>query len=677
MTGIALLLMVIQRDLGTATIFFILFATILYAASGQRRIILFSITGLLLAGFVGYLLFDVVQIRLEAWINPWQDPSGRSYQIVQALMAIANGDIFGRGIGLGNPSLVPIPHSDFIFSSIVEETGLIGALTLLLAIGLFTVRGFIIAFNATGVFKRLLAVGLTVFITAQSILIIGGNLRLLPLTGVTLPFVAYGGSSLVVSFICLGLLLIISSTGEEQSAPLLNPSPYLHLAGMLLFGLLMAALIASWWTVIRREDILSRTDNIRRSIAERYIPRGNFYDRNGNSLTTTDGKVGSFTRKLIYPDLSNIIGYTHPIYGQAGLESSLDPYLRGLRAIPNRIIEWQYLLTGYSPPGLDVRLSLDSVLQEEATKMLSGHHGAVLVLNADNGEILSIVSSPSFDANRLEENWDKLILDESTPLLNRASQGLYPPGAVLAPFILAETIERGLTLPRATVPEFTLAGKNYSCALKNENSSLGNFLISGCPGLSSSLGLKLGPVEVNNLFTNLQFFQVPDSFLPALSSPAPISLLDPNLAGLGEVALLSENMDPTSILISPLQLALAGAALSNGGSILPPRLTLAINTPTAGWIIYPQENSTRKIFTKDTVTKTLDLLALPGDGFWGTTTSNTDFNGKSVSWFLGGTTSEITHNNLVVVVLLEEYNPSLANEIGKTLLEDAGPGDGS
>ena len=125
-----------QRDLGTASIFFFLYAAVVYIATADWRIPVFSMLALIASGIAGYAMFDVVQLRVEAWLNPWLDPSGRSYQIVQSLLAVANGGLIGRGPGLGNPGLVPISHSDFIFSAISEEFGLVGAIAILAILGL-------------------------------------------------------------------------------------------------------------------------------------------------------------------------------------------------------------------------------------------------------------------------------------------------------------------------------------------------------------------------------------------------------------------------------------------------------------------------------------------------------------------------------------------------------------
>lgn len=429
--GIALLLLAVQRDLGTASIFIFLYAIILFIASGKKRILLISLIGLVVAGIAGYFLFDVVRYRVDAWLNPWLDPSGRSFQIVQSLMAVANGGTSGRGPGMGSPGLVPVAISDFVFVAIAEETGLAGTLGLLALIGFFVARGLRTAMLAPDSFRRILAAGLTAYIGAQSILIIGGNVRLFPLTGVTLPFVSYGGSSLLTSFLALLILLFISSQPEEEPAPLPNPQPYLILAGLIGAGLFSLAIANAWWAVWRGPDLLQRTDNARRSIDERYVKRGSLLDRNGTPIDFTLGKIGSYTRNYVYPDLGSITGYTDPVYGQAGLEATLDPYLRGLQGNPASSIWWNHLVYGEPPPGLNVRLSIDLDLQKRADALLADRAGAVVLLNAQTGEILAIASHPTFDPNLLDQQAPALLKDQQSPLLDRAAQETYPLGPAL------------------------------------------------------------------------------------------------------------------------------------------------------------------------------------------------------------------------------------------------------
>ncbi|MDR3574059.1 MAG: FtsW/RodA/SpoVE family cell cycle protein [Anaerolineaceae bacterium] len=236
--GAALAILLAQRDLGTGSLFILIYSIVIYLASGRKRILLISSLIILIAGAAGFLLFDVINLRVIAWLNPWADPSGRSYQIVQSLIAVASGGLFGSGPGLGSPGVVPVAQSDFIFASIAEETGFLGMLGMSVLLALAAERGLLIALRAPNLYQRYLAGGVTAYLAAQSILIIGGNLRLLPLTGVTLPFVSYGGSSLLTSFLSLLILYLISSHHDEEPAPLPNPTPYLLISAILLVGFL-------------------------------------------------------------------------------------------------------------------------------------------------------------------------------------------------------------------------------------------------------------------------------------------------------------------------------------------------------------------------------------------------------------------------------------------------------
>ena len=215
MWGVSLMVLVVSKDLGTALLFFGIFLSMLYVASGQ---IVYVLTGFLaFAGgaMVAYTLFGHVQARVEAWLNPWADPHNAGYQIIQATYALANGGLLGSGLALGSPTWIPEVHSDFIFAAIGEELGLLGTLGVLALFLLLVYRGFYIALRARDGFSRMLAVGLTTILGLQTLIIIGGTTRLIPLTGITLPFISAGGSSLIVNFLMIGLLLNISGHTAE------------------------------------------------------------------------------------------------------------------------------------------------------------------------------------------------------------------------------------------------------------------------------------------------------------------------------------------------------------------------------------------------------------------------------------------------------------------------------
>lgn len=212
MWGLSMVVTIWQQDLGAATMLFIVFLTMLYIASGQIRYVLLGLLLLLLAASAAYRLFDVVNLRIEVWLNPWPEASNRAFQVVQSLMAFAAGGIGGQGIGQGAPIYIPVVHSDFIFAAIGEEWGLIGAITVLAWLAVLILRGMqIAALWVDSRFRMLLAAGLAVQLATQSLLITGGVLKLIPLTGVTLPFMSYGGSSLLMSFVLVGLFLVLSA----------------------------------------------------------------------------------------------------------------------------------------------------------------------------------------------------------------------------------------------------------------------------------------------------------------------------------------------------------------------------------------------------------------------------------------------------------------------------------
>lgn len=212
MWAVALVLLMAQQDLGAAVLLYLSFLIMLYLASGQLRYPAIGGALLVVAAIGGYLLIGRVQGRIDTWLNPWKDAAGSSFQVVQSLIALASGGRLGQGLGQGWPDVIlPAVHTDMPLAAIGEELGLLGTLAVVACFAIFTVRGLRTASIARTTFGRLLAAGLASLIGMQAWIIMAGNANLAPLTGVTLPFVSYGGSSLLMSFICLGLLLQISA----------------------------------------------------------------------------------------------------------------------------------------------------------------------------------------------------------------------------------------------------------------------------------------------------------------------------------------------------------------------------------------------------------------------------------------------------------------------------------
>ncbi|HWQ61256.1 MAG TPA: FtsW/RodA/SpoVE family cell cycle protein [Negativicutes bacterium] len=208
--GLAMLMLVAQRDLGAALLYFGTATIMIYLASGRPGFLWWGAGMFLVGAALAYALYPHVRVRFDIWLDPWTDPSGKAYQIVQSLFALGSGGALGSGLGYGFPGLVPEVHTDFIFAAIGEELGLAGAGAVLLLYILMVYRAFRAALLAPTPFRALLAGGLAVLLALQVLVIVGGVTKFLPLTGVTLPLVSYGGSSVVATFILLGMVLAMS-----------------------------------------------------------------------------------------------------------------------------------------------------------------------------------------------------------------------------------------------------------------------------------------------------------------------------------------------------------------------------------------------------------------------------------------------------------------------------------
>jgi len=215
--GFSIVVMVREKDLGSSLLFFAVFLAMVYMATGRASYLGIGAGLFAVGASLSYAAFDHVHARVQTWINPWPTASGRSFQLVQALFAFGSGGFAGAGLGLGSPGKIPNAATDFVFAAIGEELGLIGTTGIVLCYLLLVGVGFRIAVRTEQPFLKLLAAGLTTILGAQTFIILGGVTRLIPLTGITLPFVSYGGSSLLANFVILALLLRVSDEAARRA----------------------------------------------------------------------------------------------------------------------------------------------------------------------------------------------------------------------------------------------------------------------------------------------------------------------------------------------------------------------------------------------------------------------------------------------------------------------------
>lgn len=209
--------LLLQREWGIAALFFAIYLSLLYLFGESGLFTLLNVLCAVAAGALGSRFMSHIRVRIATWLDPFADAAGKGYQITQSLFAIGAGGFDGRGIGNGSPYLIPVVSSDFIFSAICEEMGVLGAIGVIMLYFVLVYRGFKIAVSSTNGFQKAVSAGLSAMLGVQTFIIIGGVTKLIPLTGITLPFISYGGSSMLTTFAALGILQAISAMKGEQT----------------------------------------------------------------------------------------------------------------------------------------------------------------------------------------------------------------------------------------------------------------------------------------------------------------------------------------------------------------------------------------------------------------------------------------------------------------------------
>ena len=487
MWGVSLLVVVFERDLGSAVLFFTFLVVMIYVATGRVSYVIVSLVLLLVGGTLCYFAFSHVQNRIQVWADPFGHPDG-GYQIIQSLYSLADGDLVGTGIGKGMPTLIPVVESDFIFSAMGEEMGLLGGSAILLLYMVFAVRGFATAARAKSDMSAFTAVGLTTAIAFQAFLIVGGCTRLLPLTGVTLPFMSQGGSSLLASFIIVGLLLRTGDEATGRSVPIASTTmvtaaipevtdnakkvaavthgsnvrghfglntPESGVLGRVALGkrlvalittftLLFAALITNltFVQVVNAQTYKQMPSNNHTIAKSAFVQRGAIISSDGQTLAESIPREdGTFERS--YPNgnvAAHTIGYISTRFGATGVEARMNDALRGSANYSS----WNSVLNslaGVQMPGASVVLTINYQMQRAAEAALENYRGAIVVLDPNTGAVLAKASNPTFDPNDIGSVLENAT-DGESPLVDRTTQ-LYAPGSTFKLVTLSAALDTG------------------------------------------------------------------------------------------------------------------------------------------------------------------------------------------------------------------------------------------
>ena len=591
---ISLLIVIFEKDLGSALVVFFVFITMLYVATGKKTYLIIGFVLIAIGGVAAFLLFDHVQIRVDTWLDPFKDATGDGYQLVQAIFSIADGGLFGVGIGNGMSDQIPIVESDFIFAAIAEETGLLGAAGLLLLYLCFAIRGLVTAARAKSDVSSFIAVGLTASIILQAFIIVGGVTRLIPLTGLTLPFVSQGGSSLLASFIAIGFLLrcgdqstglgteMISGTGTLSSESVLGRvSLGKRLTKtMIAFSVLFALLVANLTLimVVQANDYKNMPSNNHTLAREARTERGTIstYDNVvlAQSVLQDDG-----TYKRVYPSgtlAAHVVGYASEAYGTAGIEASYNDTLKGQRNYASWV-DVVNAATDAGTPGNDVKLTINSTIQQAAEQALDGFNGACVVIDPETGAVLALASSPSYNASDIES-----ILSsgsDSSALYNRATQALYSPGSTFKMVSLTTALENNVATESSVFSspgEMTIGNGKVN---NFGNYSYGEITLARATELSSNtvygqLGTQIGSDRLVEGSEKFGFNQDVSFDIPLVKSLMP----DPNEMTEWETAWatagepVGQHASPAGPQATVLQMALVGCVIANDGVMEQPYL---------------------------------------------------------------------------------------------------------
>ena len=710
MWGVALLIVVFEKDLGSALVLFFMFLVMLYVATGKKFYLAIGL-GLIAVGGVGaFLAFDHVQVRVNTWLDPFADAQNTGYQLTQAIYSIADGDLFGVGLGNGLAEQIPVVESDFIFADIAEEIGLLGAAGVLLLFLCFAIRGFVTAARAKSDVSSFAAVGLTSVIVLQAFIIVGGVTRLIPLTGITLPFISQGGSSLLASFIIVGLLLRCGDEGTGVGQEMTSATSSLHANSVLgrvslgkrlshsmlfcsaLFALLVANL--TMIMVVQADYYQSMPGNNHSLAKEARTERGTISTYDGvvlaQSVPTEDG-----TFERVYPagDLaSQVVGYSSARFGTSGIEQAYNDTLKG----KENFASWTDVLNsfaGIGGAGNDVALTLNSKIQQAAQDALAGRTGACVVMDPDTGAVLAMASSPTYDAADFETVIEQANADSSdTRLINRAIHALYSPGSTFKIVSLATALEDGVAdentvydapgsmeIGNADVVNFD--GNNYGQLTLAQATELSANTAFGQLGVEMGADALVAGAEDFGFNKDIEFaLTLYTSLMP---DPDDMTEWETAWAAAGEN--VGENKtashpSPNGPQATVLEMALVGSAIANDGTIMQPYLVDGIYNANGERSFTAQPTKLMQAVSETTAGRVRDVLvgvvnngtgtdaAIDGVQVAGKTGTAEKVDGND-SWFVGMAPAD--DPRVVVALIIEDGEEGVGAQKAQNVLKTA------
>lgn len=720
MWALAFIVVVLEKDLGLALVLFSVFVIMLYVATGKKLYLVASIGLAAVAAVALYFMMAHVQTRVSIWLDPFAAAQGGGFQLVQSLFSMADGDLFGTGIGRGmggEPVAaggIPVAESDFIFPVIAEETGLMGAAGMLLLYLCFAIRGIVTAARAKSDVSSFMAVGLTSIIVLQAFIIVGGVTRLIPLTGITLPFVSQGGSSLIASFMIVAFLLRCgdegTGVGEEMrqtgaigthgaDAVLGRVALGKRLTGtMMIFSLLFAVLVANltYLMIIKAPEYQNMPSNNHTLAREAQMERG--------TISTVDGVVlaksvrqddGSYVREYPAGTLAaHVVGYTSQRFGTAGIEAAYNDALRGEQNYAS-FTDVVNSLAGIQTKGNDVTLTIDSRIQQAAQDALEGQVGAIVAMNPETGAVYALASSPTYDAANYEELLTNAAENatDSSELYDRATQALYAPGSTFKMVTLAAALQDGIATEDT---EYDSPGEmeiGNAPVTNVKKRSYGKITLAQAMWYSSNtvfgqVGVQLGSDLLVNMACSFGFNENINFDLPLATSlmpdPAEMTEWETAWAACGEP--VGEHESPAGPQATVMQMCLVGCAIANEGAIMQPYLVDGIYNANGERGFTPLPVKLKQAIDAATAADEIEVMrgvvlegtggkaAIDGVDVAGKTGTHERGDGDDDSWFVGLAPAD--DPKVVVAVAIERgesgAGASAAHDVMETALEVMG-----
>ena len=718
MWALAFVVVVLEKDLGLALVLFSVFVIMLYVATGKKMYLVVSIALAAIAAVALYGMMGHVRTRVSIWLDPFAAAQGGGFQLVQSLFSLADGDLFGAGIGRGmgggpvDAGGIPVAESDFIFPVIAEETGLMGAAGVLLLYLCFAIRGVVTAARAKSDVSSFTAVGLTSIIVLQAFIIVGGVTRLIPLTGITLPFVSQGGSSLIASFMIVGFLLRCGDEGTGVNSEIQRTGAIgVHGAdsvlgrvalgkrltgAMLMYSLLFAVLVANltYIMIIKAPEYQNMPSNNHTIAREAKMERGTISTEDGvvlaRSVRQDDG-----TYKREYPAgtlAAHIVGYSSQKFGTAGIEAAYNDTLRGQQNFAS-FTDVVNSLAGIQTKGNDVTLSIDSRIQESAQAALEGQVGACVVMDPETGAVLGMASSPTFNAADYEALLSQSADSNSSELYNRATQALYAPGSTFKMVSLAAALQDGVATPTT---EYDAPGEmeiGNAPVTNVKKRDYGRITLEQATWYSSNtvfgqVGVQIGADLLVQMAMNFGFNETIKFDLPLAMSlmpnPAEMTEWETAWAACGEP--VGEHESPAGPQATVLEMCMVGSAIANEGALMQPYLVDGVYNANGERSFSAAPVKLKQAIDKETAARVMTVLegvvtegtgtraAIEGVKVAGKTGTSERGDGDTDSWFVGMAPAE--DPKVVVAINLERAESgsgaAAAHDVLKTALEVVG-----